>query len=61
VKIDALIEWDPGVGASALLLTPMPPSAWLERHAQVHILSGEHRAEHHARRCPSLRGPTLKR
>ena len=28
MKIDALIEWDPGVGASALLLTPIQPSAW---------------------------------
>jgi hypothetical protein len=28
VKIDALIEWDPGVGAWALLLTPIQPSAW---------------------------------
>jgi hypothetical protein len=30
VKIDALIKRERGVGASALLLTPIHPSAWLE-------------------------------
>ena len=32
--------------------------AWLERHAQVHMLFGEHRTKRHVGRCLSLRGPT---
>jgi len=59
VKIDGLIERDRGVGASALLLTPIHPSAWLERHAQIHFaICPDSRSERHPRHCPNLRGPT---
>jgi hypothetical protein len=32
--------------------------AWLERHVQIHMISGEHGPEGYTWRCPDLRGPT---
>jgi hypothetical protein len=32
--------------------------AWLERHVQIHMISGEDGPEGQTRRCPNLRGPT---
>jgi len=40
-----------------MVATPcMHQCAWLERHVQIHMISGEDGSEGQTRRCPSLRG-----
>jgi len=39
----------------------LPSPAWLKSYLKLHPLLGKQGPEGHVRRCPKLRGPTIRR